>query len=171
MCFKLAAFVLFTIVCCGFAKNIPDSKRISDALDSFADTIRSMKQGIAENGRILKRLQEIADIPVRLVNGSTPLEGRVQVFHKGVWGNVCDDNFSNEDAQVVCRSLGYTRGSTEGNGGNHVFGPGNGTIWLDEVNCTGNEMNLAQCGFEWHGNSCSALEDVGVKCEANTLGK
>jgi len=50
----------------------------------------------------------ISDIPVRLYGGSKPSEGVIEVFNNGKWDRVCDQNFTKEDAMVICRSLGYT---------------------------------------------------------------
>ena len=49
----------------------------------------------------------IVSLAVRLVDGMSENEGRLEVFHDGSWGSVCDDNFETNDAQVVCRQLGY----------------------------------------------------------------
>ena len=43
---------------------------------------------------------------LRLVNGSSMNEGRIEICQHSVWGTICDDFFSRVDARVVCRNLG-----------------------------------------------------------------
>ena len=44
---------------------------------------------------------------MRLVGGTSDREGRLEVYHDGVWGTVCDDVFNNVAARVACNSLGF----------------------------------------------------------------
>jgi hypothetical protein len=44
--------------------------------------------------------------PIKLRGGTNTLEGRIEIFHSGQWGTVCDDNFDERAARVVCRMLG-----------------------------------------------------------------
>ena len=42
---------------------------------------------------------------VRLLEGSTNREGRVEICKNNVWGTVCDNGWGVTDARVVCRQL------------------------------------------------------------------
>ncbi|XP_031365820.1 uncharacterized protein LOC102678715 isoform X3 [Apis dorsata] len=104
-----------------------------------------------------------APFEIRLSNGNTPYEGRVEVRHHGVWGTVCDDDFSNAAATVICRSLGFGGRALAKKDG--YFGPGKGPIWLDEVFCYGNETQLNRCEHNhWGEHNCNHEEDAGVIC-------
>lgn len=44
---------------------------------------------------------------LRLIDGSHSKEGRLEIFHSGIWGSVCDDIFGQPDATVACKQLGF----------------------------------------------------------------
>ena len=104
---------------------------------------------------------------IRLVGGSSYNEGRVEVNYNGEWGTVCDDGWDDTDAGVVCRQLGF--GSSGTAIGSANFGQGSGSIWLDNVICTGNESTLAECGHLGIRitRNCSHLRDASVVCDRN----
>ena len=46
------------------------------------------------------------------------------------------------------------------------YGVGSGSIWLDEVACTGQEENITQCTHNAVGtHNCVHSEDAGVLCK------
>ncbi|PNF30618.1 hypothetical protein B7P43_G06127 [Cryptotermes secundus] len=91
------------------------------------------------------------------------MEGRVEVRYHGVWGTVCDDDFAEPAATVICRSLGFGGPAQAKKDG--FFGPGEGQIWLDQLHCVGNETGIAECLHSyWGEHNCKHNEDAAVIC-------
>ena len=59
-------------------------------------TVNCQRCGVDEDGDI------------RLRDGATRFEGRVEICLDNVWGTVCDIEWGKEDASVVCRQLGFS---------------------------------------------------------------
>ena len=103
-------------------------------------------------------------IPIRLTDGGANY-GRVEVFYKGIWGTVCDDDWDINDAHVVCRQLGFPGASSAPRGAR--YGQGSDPIWMDDVNCGGREASLFDCPrlySPWGVVRCDHSEDASVVC-------
>ncbi|XP_011673150.1 scavenger receptor class A member 5-like [Strongylocentrotus purpuratus] len=98
---------------------------------------------------------------LRLVNGSDYTEGRLEIFHDDQWGSICDNTWFGDDASVACRQMGL---------GNvkyayQDYGPGQGPVHLDDVDCRGTEMYITTCQKgDWGVNNCGHDSDVGMSC-------
>ena len=42
--------------------------------------------------------------------GRSYIQGHVEILHENVWGTICDDDFDNNDATVICKMAGYSVG-------------------------------------------------------------
>ncbi|XP_072027862.1 galectin-3-binding protein B-like [Amphiura filiformis] len=110
--------------------------------------------------------QVLTESAVRLVGSmySNSNEGRVEVYHNGEWGTVCDVNGDNF-AMVVCRQLGFQSGGVAK--ADAYFGHGDDHIWIRDVLCSGSENRLDECQDDGWGSGdsgCEHYEDVGVIC-------
>ena len=131
------------------------------------------------------------DGSVRLVDGPARTEGRLEVCYSEVWGRVCDSSWSNLEASVVCKQLGYQgtlacpvcpdisytharmrmhAGGVPYNDG--YFGLGSGPVHLSNVQCLGIEINLTECQHDAIDAfaDCYYTSDVGVSCYNQTKG-
>ena len=89
--------------------------------------------------------------------------GRVEVLYNGTWGTICDNSWGIEDAEVVCRQLGFGEALLAPRYA--TFGQGNGQIWLDDVKCRGIEISISDCHHSgWGVHSCRHSREAGVVC-------
>lgn len=59
------------------------------------------------------------------------------------WFTVCDSDFDQQDAEVVCRELGC--GLTMMVMGAAAFGKGKGQVWSEELHCRDTESEIYFC--------------------------
>ncbi|XP_055959268.1 scavenger receptor cysteine-rich domain superfamily protein-like [Patella vulgata] len=108
---------------------------------------------------------------VRLIGHRGPGDGRLEIRHNGIWKNVCGDGFDKKAGQVVCRQLGFLDPDRLDEvdiyvNGNNSWIINNGSFWLDDVDCKGDETRLQDCNNLWFADdTCSSADVVGVKCE------
>ncbi|XP_052635721.1 antigen WC1.1-like, partial [Harpia harpyja] len=104
---------------------------------------------------------------IRAVGGEDGCSGRVEVWHRGSWGTVCDDSWDMRDAEVACRQLGC--GPAVSALHEAAFGMGTGPIWLEQVECRGTELSLQDCWARpGDGGACRHKEDAAVNCSGET---
>ncbi len=108
---------------------------------------------------------EQPSISLRLANGTSVMEGRLEVQYNGEWGTVCEIDWDKRDAEVACRQLGfqYAARSTS----SVEFGEGSGRIMISSLGCIGSESNLLECEHGGLGfTPCSHRNDVGLVCSS-----
>ncbi|KAK7910429.1 hypothetical protein WMY93_015113 [Mugilogobius chulae] len=106
----------------------------------------------------------INSVEVRLVNGGSRCSGYVEAFVQRQWGGVCSLFWDLQDAQVVCRQLGCGKALYDTH--YDIFGKRTYSFWMNLVQCTGEETELARCPhLEAGGSDCNPDELAGVICE------
>jgi len=102
-------------------------------------------------------------LPVTLVGGNGYSTGNVFVTNSaGFYGPVCDDSWTQEDAAVACRSLGFSGHSAVATTESE-FGYVPDTFAMDDVGCRGLEARLEDCSHSLT-DDCGAHEGAGVRC-------
>ena len=85
-----------------------------DAMNAVSITLRPSMRNAYTRTRVLKH--DIAFIylfhnqgSLRLTDGVQSGSGRLEIYHDGEWGSICDDSFDITDAHVACRQIGYAK--------------------------------------------------------------
>ena len=94
---------------------------------------------------------------------------RMEVYHNGQWGNVCDDRISlggyhsERAVAVACRSLNCS--DSGGTFKKQATGSHHNHIWLDDIECAGDENTLADCNHRpWGLENCNSNEHIAFCC-------
>lgn len=104
---------------------------------------------------------------LKLVGSQKKFEGNVEIFHSGQWGGICDDEWDKNEADIVCKQLGFDFGEATTNS---RFGPSRRHYWMDDIFCNGDEIQLNKCRFNgWGHSDCLASEAAGVICHYNSI--
>ena len=99
---------------------------------------------------------------VRLVNGTSLCSGRLEVKSEQSWSSVCEDDFDQQDAEVVCRELGCGAPSVLQGA---LYGEVEAPMWTKEFQCGGHESALLDCRRSDSARStCSPGKAVGLTC-------
>lgn len=88
----------------------------------------------------------------------------MEVLFNGKWGRVCNRRWDDRDARVFCRSLG--RGFIDGEAGPTPSDSRSEYVWVDYVDCDGDEKGLLQCNLHWDPDY-SQCKDATVICMDN----
>ena len=96
---------------------------------------------------------------IRLVGGTDPSEGIVELFYEGEWGRVAIILPNAAVADVACQQAGYPYSE-----GFQLFEQGNGPVWLFISWCNGDEERVEQCGHNAWRSIFSYRPDLGVRC-------
>ena len=102
---------------------------------------------------------------VRLTDGDGVTSGRVEIFHDGAWGVVCDRDWDFKDATTVCNQLGFIE-ALEAKDESFFGGSADLPAVMDRVTCTGTEDMLSDCPFVCpSAKQCIKAQTVGVICK------
>ena len=124
-----------------------------------------------------------------MVDGPNQYSGRIEIYNSYTygsdgsfrvfpqqWGTICDyDQWTVEDATVLCRSLGY-QFDEENLPLNQSYGLARGPIWTRYVHCSGSEYYTWECSYYsnyyylYHNGQyvfaryCNHNTDIGIIC-------
>ncbi|XP_046543290.1 scavenger receptor cysteine-rich type 1 protein M160-like [Haliotis rubra] len=99
--------------------------------------------------------EEVPDMEMKVSN-----DGRVMVSRYGIFGTICNDGWTNKEAETVCSTMGYDAGYAK-----RLYGQGSEVPkWLYNVTCADGDKSLLECNSSKMTGSYSCYYDAGVYC-------
>lgn len=156
-----------TVVCSGGSARAPDGGRLGGRQSSAGRWWSSLLRRLEPDPRSLLALLRCPSPglqhALRLRDGQSRCDGRVEVSLDGVWGRVLDDAWGLSGADVVCRQLGC--GGAERAYDAPAPGRASVPVGLGQARCLGTESRLTQCNVSASLLvSSGASRDAGVVC-------
>ncbi|KAF0298500.1 Scavenger receptor cysteine-rich type 1 protein M130 [Amphibalanus amphitrite] len=101
----------------------------------------------------------------RLVGGDSCSEGVLQFsFNFGsLWQVLCDSDWTQDDAAVACRSVGFSRAAPLP-WREHAAVDTTSFLTVEEFECEGSEHSLTNCHRVYGRSACNSSEVAAVKC-------
>ncbi|XP_037617167.1 scavenger receptor cysteine-rich type 1 protein M130-like [Sebastes umbrosus] len=154
---------------CGSAVSVEQRDESSDRsmwrISSYCVQSRSTLRECAASHSSNYILNLTCSDSVRLVNGTSLCSGRLEVKTNPSnqwWSSVCEDDFDQQDAEVVCRQLGCGAPSVLQGA---LYGDVEASMWTKEFQCGGTESALLDCRSSGSDrNTCSPGKAVGLTC-------
>ncbi|XP_025100086.1 deleted in malignant brain tumors 1 protein-like [Pomacea canaliculata] len=109
-----------------------------------------------------------AQLQVRLVDGAAPWNGFLEMLYNGTWYPVCVDKFSKQDAQVVCRMLGFNTSHVY-TASLYRYSRSYNHIMFDDLRCTGEETTLEMCNYTRIIRDLSNRDVIAVTCNSQNM--
>lgn len=142
------------VVCDGTESSLEDCRRTD-----WGEHDCSHKE---DAGVICSAVKEGA---VRLLGSSSRFEGRVEVYYQDRWGTICDHGWTNNDADVVCRQLGYGKAKTAIGNAYRYYGYATSPYVLEDMRCDGFEDNILDCvPYDDTPEGCDVYDVAGAVC-------
>jgi len=173
-------------------RNQADDSNAGYQFGKAFETLKSRVDALYKTDNAIMPPKKIRLLDLRHEGGTNNGKaGRLEVWHQGEWGTVCDGGvsqhaFDDYDARTVCRQLGfgggkplftkYSMGKNRGSGqvgsekgtGQMLGMIGSGKIWLAGVDCSSSysSKDFFKCsgGSNFGLAICSHDEDVFMQC-------
>lgn len=100
-----------------------------------------------------------------MVGERSDREGIVQVYYNNTWGWVCANQWDKENADVLCRMMGWKQSKRVVQLDSKSDQVGEPT-WMSNFHCVGDENTIFSCPNDgWRKQNCADKRKVNITCD------